>query len=376
MSNILVSIKNIQAPRTSVKNKITMKGLVYFESNNIEFRGVQKPRIKKPTDALVKIVNTTISGTDYDILYGITPSLKPRTGGIGVVEEVGNDVGKFKKGDHVIISSITACGSCVYCKMQMYRQCKDGDGGLVLDNLINGTQSEYLRVPYADNCLYVVPKGIDFEALALLSDILPNNHEMGFMNGCVKPGDTIAIVGAGPNGMSVLLRVQPYFPAKIYMIDLDANCLALAKKLGATHTINSGEEDAVKKIKSETKVGVDVAIEAVGVPATFGICQDIVQPSGHIVNIGGRGFSIDLQIQYLWIQNITITKGLIDTNATPILQKLVESGKTKPEASNTLWLKLNKMIKACKAFGNAVKKKELKIILTSKLKHIFFINNL
>lgn len=369
MSNIFVSIKKIQATRTSVKNKTTMKGLVYFEPSKIEYKDLPKPRIKKPTDALVKIVKTTISGTDYGILHGMTTSLKPRTklgyGGIGVVEEVGDGVCKFKKGDHVIISSITACGSCVYCKMQMYGNCKDG--GWVLGNLINGTQAEYLCVPYADNCLYVVPKGIDIEALAMLSDILPNGHEMGVTNGCVKPGDTIAIVGAGPIGMSVLLRVQPYFPAKIYMIDLDANCLALAKKLGATHTINSGEEDAVKRIMSETKEGVDVAIEAVGVPATFDICQDIVRPSGHIANIGAHSHSVDLQMQYLWIQNIKVKMGLvkINTNTTSMLLKTVKSGKTKPEESITHWFKLNKIIKIYKVFGNAVKKKALKIILTN-----------
>ena len=259
---MIVSFKKIQPNRTSVKKKRTMKGLDYVESSNIEYKALPKPRIKNPTDALVKIIKTAISGRDSGIRDGVTPFLKSRTTsgykGIGVVEEVGDDVDKFKKGDQVIISNITACGSCVYCKMQMYEHCKDV--GWIFGNHINGTQAEYLRVPHADNCLYEVPTGIDTEALALLNEILPNGHEMGFINGCVKPGDTIAIVGSGSNGMSVLLRVQSYFPLKIYMIDLDPKCLALAKRLGATHTINSGEEDAVKKILSETGEGVDVAI--------------------------------------------------------------------------------------------------------------------
>lgn len=347
--------------------KTTMKGLVYNGPGKIEWKEVPKPGIDKPTDALVKIIKTTICGTDLGILHGKTPSVKPGTTlgheGIGVIEEVGTSVRKFKKGDHVIISCITADGSCEYCKKQLYSHCEDG--GWILGHLINGTQAEYVRIPHADNSLHAVPKGMDQEALVMLSDILPTGHEIGVINGRVKPGDTIAIVGAGPIGMSALLTAQFYSPAKIYMIDLDENRLKLAKKLGATHTINSGEEDAVKKIMSETKDGVDVAMEAVGIPATFDICQHIVRPGGHVANIGVFGHSVDLQIQDLWIRNITITTGLVNTNTTPMLLKTVESGKIKPEELITHRFKLDEILKAYEVFGNASKEKTMKVILTN-----------
>lgn len=367
MSNPIVPTKKILSKGASTENKSTMKGLVYGGPGKIAYKEVPKPRIEKPTDAVVKIVKTTICGTDLGILHGKTPSVKPGTTlgheGIGVIEEVGIGVNHFKKGDLVIISCITACGTCEYCKKQMYGHCKDG--GWILGHLINGTQAEYVRIPHADNSLYAAPEGIDDEALVMLSDILPTGLEIGVINGCVKPGDTIAIVGAGPIGMSALLTAQFYSPAKIYMIDLDENRLKLAKKWGATDTINSGAEDAVKKIMAETADGVDVAIEAVGAPVTFDICQQIIRPGGHIANVGVHGKSVDLKIQDLWIQNITITTGLVNTNTTPMLLKTVASGKIQPEKLITHHFKLSEVIQAYKVFGNAEKEKALKIILTN-----------
>ncbi len=367
MSNIIIPSKNAQSNDPSTEKRNSIKGLVYNGPGKIEFTDVPMPEIKKPTDAILKILKTTICGTDLGILHGKTPSVKPGTTlgheGVGVIEEVGTGVGKFKKGDKVIISCITACGSCEYCKKQLYAHCKDG--GWILGNLINGTQAEYVRIPHADNSLYTAPEGMDDEALVMLSDILPTGHEIGVINGCVKPGDTIAIVGAGPIGMSALLTAQFYSPAKIYMIDLDENRLELAKKWGATDIINSGSEDAVKKILSETADGVDVAIEAVGVSTTFDICQQIVRPGGHVANIGVHGESVDLKIQNLWIKNITITMGLVNTNTTPMLLKTVTSGKIQPEKLITHHFKLDEIIRAYDVFDNAAKEKALKIILTN-----------
>jgi alcohol dehydrogenase len=352
----------------SLKNsymKTTMKGLVYDGPGKIALKEIAKPGIEKPTDALVKILKTTICGTDLGILHGKTPSVKAGTTlgheGVGIVEETGSAVRNFKKGDHVIISCITSDGTCEYCKKQMYSHCEDG--GWILGNTINGTQAEYVRIPHADNSLYLFPDGADEEPLVMLSDILPTGHEMGVLNGAVKPGDTIAIVGAGPVGMSALLTAQFYSPAKIYVIDVNDSRLALAKTLGATNIINSGSEDAVKRIMSETKDGVDVAIEAVGMPQTFGICQDIVRPGGHIANIGVHGKSVDLQIQNLWTRNITITMGLVNTNTTPMLLKTVMSGKLQPEKLITHHFKLDDILKAYEVFGNATKEKAMKIII-------------
>lgn len=345
--------------------KKTMKGLVYGGQGKIELKEIVKPFIEKPTDALVKILKTTICGTDLGILHGKTPSCKPGTTlgheGVGVIEEVGDGVRSFKKGDHVIISCITADGTCEYCKKQMYSHCEDG--GWILGHLINGTQAEYVRIPHADNSLHHIPAGSDEESLVMLSDILPTGHEIGVLNGRVKPGDTIAIVGAGPIGMSVLLTAQFYSPAKIYMIDVDENRLKVAKTFGATAIINSQEEDAVKKIMSETKDGVDVAIEAVGLPATFDVCQKIIRPGGHIANVGVHGKSVDFQLQDLWIKNITLTTGLVNTNTTPMLLKTVTSGKIDPNKLITHHFKLDDILHAYEIFGHASKEKALKVII-------------
>ncbi len=370
MTTQMLPIRTDKTNGTLVKMKettITMHGLVYEGSGKIEWKEVPKPGIEQSTDAIVKIVKTTICGTDLGILHGKTPSVKPGTilghEGIGIIEAVGTSVTNFKKGDQVIISCITADGSCEYCKKQLYAHCEDG--GWILGHLINGTQAEFVRIPHADNSLYAVPKGIAEDALVMLSDILPTGHEIGVINGCVKPGDTIAIVGAGPIGMAALLTAQFYSPAKIYMIDQDENRLKLAMKLGATHTINSGEEDVLDKIMLETKDGVDVAIEAVGVPATFDICQCIVRPGGHVANIGVHGQSVNLKIQDLWMRNITITMGLVNTNTTPMLLKTVASGKIKPEELITHQFKLDEILKAYQVFGNASAEKAMKVILTN-----------
>lgn len=343
----------------------TMKGLVYGGPGKIELKEIAVPKILKPTDAIVKIIKTTICGTDLGILHGKTPSVKPGTTlgheGVGIIEETGTAVRNFKKGDHVIISCITSDGTCEYCKKQMYSHCEDG--GWILGNIINGTQAEYVNIPHADNSLYLIPAGADEEALVMLSDILPTGHEIGVLNGRVTLGDTIAIVGAGPVGMSVLLTAQFYSPAKIYMIDLDENRLAMAKTFGATDTVNSAKEDAVKRIMAETKDGVDVAIEAVGLADTFDICQNIVRPGGHIANIGVHGNIVDLQIQKLWIRNITLTMGLVNTNTTPILMKTVASGKLDPKKLITHHFKLDEILHAYEVFGNPVKEKTMKVII-------------
>jgi alcohol dehydrogenase len=243
----------------------------------------------------------------------------------------------------------------------MYAHCKDG--GWILGNTINGTQAEYVRIPHADNSLHLIPEGSDQEALVMLSDILPTGHEIGVLNGCVKPGDTIAIVGAGPVGMSALLTSRFYSPAKIYMIDLDDNRLQTAKKYGATNTINSAKENAIEMIMKETGEGVDVVIEAVGIPETFDVCQNIVKPGGHIAVVGVHGKSVDFQLQKLWIQNITLTTGLVSTNTTPMLLKTVSSGMLDPKKLITHHFELNEILKAYEVFGNAGKEKAMKVII-------------
>lgn len=343
-----------------------MKALVYHGPGKRSWEEKPKPTVQKPTDAIVRVERTTICGTDLHILKGDVPAVTEGRilghEGVGVVEEAGPGVSNFKKGDRVIISCITADGKCAACKRGMYSHC--ADGGWILGHLIDGTQAEYVRIPHADNSLYAVPKGIDEDALVMLSDILPTGFEVGVLNGRVKPGDTVAIVGGGPVGLAALLTAQLYSPAELIMIDLDDNRLEEAKKLGATKTINSGDGKAVEKVKALTAgAGVDVAIEAVGIPATFDVCQEIVAAGGHLANVGVHGKPVSLKLEKLWIQNVTITTGLVDTNTTPMLLKNVISGRIKPTQLITHTFQFDDVMKAYDTFGNAAKEKALKVII-------------
>ena len=345
-----------------------MKALVYDGPGKKEWKAVPRPQVIAPTDAIVKILKTTICGTDLHILKGDVPEVtKGRIlghEGVGIIEETGGAVNNFKKGDHVLISCITSCGKCEYCKKQMYSHCQDG--GWILGHLIDGTQAEYVRIPYADNSLYPIPAGANEEALVMLSDILPTGHEIGVLYGAVKPGDSVAIVGAGPIGLAVLLTSLFYSPARIIMIDVDENRLEVAKRFGATNVINPAKDDVSKLIAELTEDGVDVAVEAVGVPQTFDICQNIIRPGGHIANVGVHGKSVDLQIQKLWIQNITITTGLVNTNTTPMLLKTVQSEKIQPEKLITHRFTFDEVINAYDVFGNAAKEKAIKVIISNE----------
>ena len=345
-----------------------MKALVYHGPEKKSWEEKPKPLIVEPSDAIIKVLKTTICGTDLHIMKGDVPAVTDGRilghEGVGIIEEAGNSVTRFKKGDHVLISCITSCGKCEYCRRAIYSHCVNG--GWILGNLIDGTQAEYVRIPYADNSLYSIQPDSDEEALVMLSDILPTGFECGVLNGKVKPGDTIAIVGAGPIGMAALLTAQFYSPSEIIMIDLDDNRLNVAKTFGATHIINSGNEDAVKKVKKLTDdTGVDVAIEAVGVPETFELCQEIVNTGGHIANVGVHGKSTILHLETLWSKNITITTGLVDTFSTPMLFKNVQSGKLNPKKLITHRFKLEEIIQAYNTFEHASKEKALKVILTN-----------
>ncbi|MEO8314500.1 MAG: zinc-dependent alcohol dehydrogenase family protein [Pseudomonadota bacterium] len=343
-----------------------MKALVYLGPGNKALQEHAKPVIVAPTDAIIKIGKTTICGTDLHILKGDVPSCQPGRilghEGVGVVDSVGSAVTAFKVGDRVLISCISACGKCVYCRKLMYSHCTTG--GWILGNTIDGTQAEFVRIPHADNSLYPIPAGADEEALVMLSDILPTGFECGVLNGKVQPGGTVAIVGSGPIGLAALLTAQFYSPAELIMIDLDDNRLEVAKRFGATSTVNSGDGKAVAAVMKMTEGrGVDTAIEAVGIPATFELCTQLVAPGGTIANIGVHGTKVDLHLESLWDRNISITTRLVDTVSTPMLLNTLRSHKLDPKLLITHRFKLGQILEAYETFGHAAKSRALKVII-------------
>jgi alcohol dehydrogenase len=343
-----------------------MKALVYQEPGKKGLEERPVPAVKDPTDAVVKISKTTICGTDLHILKGDVPTCAPGRilghEGVGVVERVGPGVTVFRPGHRVLISCISACGRCEYCRRGMYSHCTTG--GWILGNTIDGTQAEYVRIPHADTSLYPIPDGVDEEALVMLSDILPTGFECGVLNGKVQPGSTIAIVGAGPIGLAALLTAQFYAPAEIVMVDPDENRLRVAKQFGATAAVGTVDGEAVKAVMKLTAGrGVDTAIEAVGVPASFITCEDIIAPGGTIANVGVHGVKVDLHLERLWDRNITITTRLVDTVTTPMLLKTVEARKIDPKRLITHRFTLDRILDAYDTFARAASTQALKVLI-------------
>jgi alcohol dehydrogenase len=343
-----------------------MKALVYLGPEKKALQERPKPTIGAPTDAIVRITKTTICGTDLHILKGDVPSCEPGRilghEGVGIIDQVGPAVTAFKPTDRVLISCISACGKCVYCRKLMYSHCTTG--GWILGNRIDGTQAEFVRIPYADTSLYPIPEGADEEALVMLSDILPTGFECGVLNGKVQPGNTVAIVGAGPIGLAALLTAQFFSPAKIIMLDLDDNRLEVATRFGATAAINSTDGKAVETIMKMTGGrGVDTAIEAVGIPQTFELCEKLLAPGGHLANIGVHGTKVELHLESLWDRNITITTRLVDTVSTPMLLSTLQAHKIDPKRLITHRFKLDRIHDAYETFAHAANTRALKVLI-------------
>ncbi len=346
-----------------------MQALVYHGPGSKEWESKQDPRIEQPTDAIVKIDTTTICGTDLHILKGDVPTVdEGRTLGheaVGTVVETGSAVQEVREGDRVLVSCISSCGRCAYCKRGLYSQCLNG-GGWILGHLVDGVQAEYARVPFADNGLYKIPEGLSDEQVLFLADILPTGFEIGVLNGALKPGDTAAVVGAGPVGLAAIMTSQLYGPGKVVAIDPDGSRLERARQLGADDTIDNSSENAVEKVKELTdELGVDVAIEAVGIPETFELCTEIVRPGGRVANVGVHGQPATLHLETLWIKSITITTGLVDTFSTPTLLKLVAEGRLDPTPFATHRFGLGEVMQAYDVFADAANTNALKVILSA-----------
>jgi alcohol dehydrogenase len=347
-----------------------MKALVYHGPGKRSWDEVPDPTIEAPTDVVVRVTASTICGTDLHILKGDVPAVKPGTilghEAVGIVTEKGSAVTTLEIGDRVLVSCITSCGRCRFCKERRYGLCTGG-GGWIFGHLIDGLQAEYARVPFADTSVYKVPPELDDEEVLFLADILPTAYEVGVLNGRVEPGDTVAVVGVGPIGLATVLTAGLFSPAHIVAIDFDDGRLARARELGADVTINNTDGTALAQVMELTGgLGADVAIEAVGIPETFELCTELVRPGGRVANVGVHGHSVTLHLETLWIRDLTITTGLVDTFTTPRLLSLIAEGKLSALPFATHYFPLDETMNAYDAFGDAVHTHALKVVLTAE----------
>jgi alcohol dehydrogenase len=349
-----------------------MKALVYEGPGKKSWTEMPDPKIEQPTDVIVQMVATTICGTDLHILKGDVPEVEVGRilghEGIGVITEVGEGVTQLAVGDRVILACVSSCGRCSNCRQGLYSHCLDSEGlagiGWILGYMIDGTQAEYVRVPFAENSVYKVPEGMTDSEGILLSDILPTGFEIGVQYGHVDPGDVVAVIGSGPVGLSAVMTARLYGPSKIIAIDLDEGRLARASEFGATDTVNSGDSDWKNQVLALTDgAGVDVAVEAVGVPETFTMATVIVRPGGNVANIGVHGKSVDLALNELWIKNIDISMGLVNTNTLGMLLKLVAEHKLPAEKFVTHEFSFDQMVEAYDVFGHAAENDALKVLI-------------
>ncbi len=349
-----------------------MKALVYNGPGEISWTDVPDPVIQHPTDVIVKMQATTICGTDLHILKGDTPEVANGRvlghEGIGTIVEVGSGITQLTVGDRVILSCVSACGSCANCHQGLYSHCLSVEGkagiGWIFGYMIDGTQAEYVRVPFAENSVYKVPESVSDAEGILLSDILPTGFEIGVQYGHVKPGDVVAVVGSGPVGLAAVMTAGLYGPSKVIAIDLDDARLARARDFGATDTVNSDKADWKEQVLALTDgAGVDVAIEAVGIAKTFTMAVDLVRPGGHVANIGVHGKSVELALNELWIRNIDISMGLVNTNTLGMLLKLVTQHRLPVDKFVTHRFTFDQMLEAYEVFGNAAQHNALKVLI-------------
>ena len=346
-----------------------MKALTYHGPGEKSWETKDDPKAERATDAVVRIDTTTICGTDLHILKGDVPAVTDgRTlghEGVGTVVETGAAVENVREGDRVLISCISSCGRCAYCRGGMYSQCLQG-GGWILGHLVDGTQAEYVRTPFADNSLHKVPEGLTNEQVLFLSDILPTGFEVGVINGKVEPGSTVVVVGAGPIGLAAIMTAKLYSPGRIVAVDIADSRLRQAEQFGADDRINNAREDVMARVKDLTDgLGADVAVEAVGVPETFELCARLVRPGGHVANVGVHGAPATLHLEDLWIKNVTITTGLVDTRSTPTLLELIREGRLDPTPFATHRFGLEEIMDAYDTFSDAANTDALKVVLSS-----------
>jgi alcohol dehydrogenase len=343
-----------------------MKALVYHGPGQRSWDDVPDPQLKDPEDAIVRVDGFTICGTDLHILRGDVPEVTPGTilghEAVGTVTEVGSGVRMVKPGDRVLMSCISSCGRCRYCREGRYGQCQEG-GGWVLGHTIDGVQADSVRIPFADGSVHLMPAEVSDEAALMLADILPTSYEVGVLNGQVQPGDTVVIVGAGPIGLAAILSASLYSPLQIIVVDPVESRRAAATAFGADRVL-SPDDDVVGIVRELTGgLGADVAIEAVGIPATFDQAVAVIRPGGRVANVGVHGKPTTLHLEELWIRDVTITTGLVDTVSTPMLLALLRAGKLDVSQMVTHRFGFDQVMEAYDLFDDPVASGALKMAI-------------
>ncbi|MDN5723638.1 MAG: zinc-dependent alcohol dehydrogenase family protein [Corynebacterium sp.] len=349
-----------------------MKAMVYRGAGKPSWEDVPEPELQHPTDVVAKILTTTICGTDLHILKGDVPAVTEGRilghEGIAEITEVGDAVTELKVGDKVIISAVTSCGKCSNCRKNLQSHCLAEEGasgiGWIFGHLIDGTQAEYVRIPFAESSVQRLPEGVSPEDATMISDILPTGHELGILNGNVKAGDVVIVIGAGPVGLAAITASQLYGPSRVIAVDLDANRVEQAKKFGATDGVLSSDGDWKEQVLAMTDgLGVDVAIEAVGIPATWNMCLEVIRAGGHVANVGVHGTAVELPLQDLWIENLTFTTGLVSAYSAPMLTKLLAQGRIDVSGFISHRFAFSDFEEAYEVFSNAAETKALKVIV-------------
>lgn len=344
-----------------------MRALIYHGPGRRSWEETPDPHLAEATDAIVRVDAVTICGTDLHILKGDVPAVRPGTilghEAVGTITATGTSVTTVEPGDRVLVSCISACGRCRYCRTGMFGQCLGG-GGWILGHRVNGTQAEYVRVPYADTSTHPLPEGVSDEAALMLADILPTAYEVGVLNGRVRPGDTVVVVGAGPIGLAAITTARLFTPSHIVAVDPAPARLEAAKRLGADVVVGAGDDAAAATAELTGGLGADVAIEAVGIPETFELCTRLARPGGHVANVGVHGRPAVLHLEDLWIRNLTITTGLVDTHSTPALLDMIAAGRLDPTGFITHRFAMDDMAAAYETFADPRSTGALKVVLS------------
>ena len=334
-----------------------MKAVVYKGNGEIALEDRPIPKILDDRDAIIKVTLTTICSSDIHIKHGAVPRAVPGTilghEFVGRVVETGSAVKKIKPGDRVSVNVETFCGECFFCKRGFVNNCTDPDGGWALGCRIDGGQAEYVRIPFADNGLTVIPDHVSDEQALFNGDILSTGYWAAKI-GELNPADTVAVIGAGPTGLCTMMCARLYTPARIIAIDTDEYRLNLAKEKGlADITLIPGRDDPEKVIKELTDGrGADTVFEVAGGADTFQTAWKIARPNAVVVVVAMYEEAQELPLPDMYGKNLVFKTGGVDGSYCREIMDLTACGKLDAGFLITHRCSLNDIMNAYDIFEN------------------------